>query len=83
MSPSEQVIESILLKERWTLIQGGVGHKSIRISVNSSIYVNNEVFGRVVDSQFQHTNNYYQSSPANYTVLAPTQGRRNRGLGEL
>ena len=60
MSPAEQKIESILLKERWLLIEGGFNHKSIKISsVNHSIYVNNQVFGRVVNSQFQRTNNYH------------------------
>ena len=48
MSPTEQKIESILLKERWLLIEGGFNRKSIKISsVNHSIYVNNQVFGRV------------------------------------
>ena len=61
MSPAELAVESILLKERWTLIQGGHNRKSIRInSSNSSIYVNNQVFGKVTNSKFQHSN-YYQS----------------------
>ena len=64
MSPAEQKIESILLKERWLLIEGGFDHKSIKISsVNHSIYVNNQVFGRVVNSQFQRTNNYHPNPP--------------------
>ena len=64
LSPAEQEIESILLKERWSLIQGGFDHKSIKISsVNNSIYVNNQVFGRVVNSQFQRTNNYHPNPP--------------------
>ena len=62
MSPAELAVESILLKERWTLIQGGHNRKSIRInSSNSSIYVNNQVFGKVTNSKFQHSN-YYQST---------------------
>ena len=64
MSPAERAIESILLKERWSLIQGGFDRKSIRISrVNNSIYVNNQVFGRVINSQFQRTNNYLFNPP--------------------
>ena len=64
MSPAEQKIESILLKEIWLLIKGGFDRKSIKISsVNHSIYVNNQVFGRVVNSQFQRTNNYHPNPP--------------------
>ena len=76
MSPAEQEAESILLKERWSLIQGVFNCKSIKISsVNNSIYVNNLVFGRVVNSQFQRTNNYHPNPlpPANHkddTTLA-------------
>ena len=64
MSPAEQKTESILLKERWLLIEGGFDCKSVKISsVNHSIYVNNQVFGRVVNSQFQCTNNYHPNPP--------------------
>ena len=59
MSPAEQAIESKLLKERWVLIQGGYNRKSIKInSSNSSLYVNNQLFGKVENSQFQRSNNY-------------------------
>ena len=64
MSPAEQKIELILLKERWLLIEGGFDRKSVKISsVNHSIYVNNQIFGRVVNSQFQYTNNYHPNPP--------------------
>ena len=60
LSPAEQEVELILFKERWSLIEGGFDHKSIKISnVNNNIYINNQVFGRVVNSQFQCTNNYH------------------------
>jgi len=43
-----------LLKVRWSLIQKGHQRKSIRInSQRSCIYVNNQMYGKVVDSQFQ------------------------------
>ena len=46
-SPVELQIESILLKERWNLIQAGHQHKSIRInSQTSRIYLNNQVSER-------------------------------------
>ena len=64
MSPAELAVESILLKERWALIQGGHNRKSIRInSSNSSIYVNNQVFGKVINSKFQRSNNYQSTVP--------------------
>ena len=48
----------------WLLIEGRFDRKSIKISsVNHSIYVNNQVFGRVVNSQFQRTNNYHLNPP--------------------
>ena len=84
LSPAEQEIESILLKERWSLIQGGFDRKSIKISsVNNSIHVNNQVFGRVVNSQFQCTNNYHPNPPppANHmddsTLAASSHSKEN------
>ena len=66
------------------MIQGGFDRKSIKISsVNNSIYVNNQVFGRVVNSQFQRTNNYHPNppSPANHmddsTLAASSHSKEN------
>jgi len=54
LSPAEREIESILLKVRWSLIQKGHLRKSIKInSQRCCIYVNNQLFGKVVNSQFQ------------------------------
>ena len=59
MSPAELQIESLLLKERWSLIQAGHQRKSIRInSRTSSIYLNNQVFGKVINSKFVRSLNH-------------------------
>ena len=51
MTPEERNTESILLKERWNLIQQGYPRKAIKIR-NAYIYVNNQSYGRVIDSKF-------------------------------
>jgi len=48
LSPTECVIESILLKERWSLIENGYSRKSIKLSSQCGyIYLNNKLFGSV------------------------------------
>jgi len=56
MSPDECTTESILLGEQWSLIQAGYDHKRIKIS-NNHIYLNNQLFGDIVDSYFQRSDN--------------------------
>jgi len=69
LSPAEQKVESILLKERWTLIQGGHDRKAIKInSRTSSLYLNNKVYGKVVNSQFQRSA-YFPPNPTTTTTL--------------
>ena len=48
MTPEERNTESLLLKERWKLIQQGYSHKSIKIH----IYFNNQSHGIVTNSKF-------------------------------
>ena len=56
LSPTERAIESILLKERWSLIQNGHSRKSIKLnSQRSCIYLNNQLYGKVINSQFQRS----------------------------
>ena len=56
LSPAELEIESILLKERWNLIEAGHQRKSIRINSRTrKIYLNNQVFGKVENSKFVHS----------------------------
>ena len=52
LSRAERVIDSLLMKERWNLIQSGTERKHIKIR-NDSIYVSNKLHGKVVDSVFQ------------------------------
>ena len=49
MSQAERTIESLLMKERWHLIQTGIDHKSIKIQA-ANIYVNNKLQGKVCNS---------------------------------
>ena len=51
MSPDQRLNESILLKERWSLIQSGVSRSHIRIRGNS-IYVLGKLHGRVLNHKF-------------------------------
>ena len=56
LSPTERDIESILLKERWSLIQNGHSRKSIKLNSQCScIYLNNQLYGKVINSQFQRS----------------------------
>jgi len=61
MSPEDRAIESILLKEHWSLIQSGHNHKQIKISKNH-IYLNGHLRGKVVNSVFQRIKNNTQPS---------------------
>ena len=51
MSPVERTHESVLLKERWRLIEQGVARNDIKIS-NHHLYVKNKLHGQSVDSKF-------------------------------
>ena len=51
MSQAKRTIESLLMKERWRLIQTGIDHKSIKIQA-ANIYVNNKLHGKVCNSSF-------------------------------
>ena len=52
LSHKARRIESILLKERWNLIESGVARASIKLQ-GSSLFVNNLLFGSVTDAGFQ------------------------------
>ena len=76
MSTEQRKIESILLKERWNLIQSGISRTQIRIR-DSNIYVNKKLHGKVVDSTFMSTNTATNTanfspivSPSNYDQLS-------------
>ena len=54
LSKEDRDIQSILLRERWNLIQTGVGRRLIKIR-NNQIYVNNQLFGHVQGDKFFHS----------------------------
>jgi len=51
LTPEERKIESILLHERWNLIQQGIDRKTIKLC-NHQILVNNQLHGKVTDFKF-------------------------------
>ena len=50
MSPEEQQIENMLLKERWQLIQNGTDRKLIKIRRNN-LYLNDKLYASVSDAK--------------------------------
>ena len=77
VSPSERKRESILLKERWSLIQSGVPRKAIRIQ-GSRLLVRNKLHGQVSMSGSDLTFNCRNTDPVmnndavNSVSLEPT-----------
>ena len=53
LSRAERLQQSILMQERWRLIQSGVSRKSIRVR-GDALYVSNKLHGRVSNSKFEH-----------------------------
>ena len=52
LSPDQRLQESILMKERWSLIQSGVSRSHIRIRGNS-IYIHTKLHGKVLNHKFE------------------------------
>ena len=50
-SSDERLKDSILLKERWKLIQSGISRKEIK-SRNDRLFVHNKHYGKIFDSVF-------------------------------
>ena len=58
LSPSERVIERLLLSERWRLIQSGTDRRYIKLK-NSCLYINGHLHGKIINgsySQSLHSN---------------------------
>lgn len=68
MSPEEKQIESLLLKERWSLMQSGINKTDIKIK-SGSIFVKGKKHGYVSNSVFFHVN----PSPAVVPTNVPSQ----------
>jgi len=60
MTPEERKIESILLYERWNLIQQGTDRKLIRIR-NGQIFINKTLHGKVTDFNYMVSQNNQSS----------------------
>ena len=67
MTQEQRKIESVLLKERWNLMQSGVSRTAIKIQ-GSNLYVTKKPHGRVVNSRFEPTS----ASPVNTTAESVT-----------
>ena len=53
MPRDQRLLESVLMKERWSLIQSGTSRKDIRIKGNF-LYVHGKLHGRVSNLKFEH-----------------------------
>ena len=54
MSPDERINESLLLKERWNLIQSGIERKSIKIQ-STKIFANKKLVGQLSNFKFKYS----------------------------
>ena len=61
MSREQRLLESILMKVRWGLIQSGVARKSIKICI-TYLFVN-KLHGQVINSKFQCESPILSSQP--------------------
>ena len=52
LSPEDRAIRSSLMKEKFSLIEGGTDSQSIRVT-KTSIFINRRLYGKVVNGQFQ------------------------------
>lgn len=62
MSPQERKCESVLLKERWQLIQSGVPREVIKIR-GSRLHVRNKLYGQVIKTSVDLLFSCHNSSP--------------------
>lgn len=82
LNQEERQRESLLLGERWRLIQSGVDKKLIKIR-SSTIYVQGRKHGQVVNNSIQYHNKPDNSNPtqtstqANPPVIIPPENRFN------
>jgi len=62
LSPEERRRDSVLLKERWSLIQSGIPRSDIKIR-ESRLYVRKKLFGYYDKSEFQYSSSASKSLP--------------------
>ena len=51
LAPKDQQLNSILMKERWSLIQLGQNRKDIKIQ-GTKLYLKGNIYGSIIDSKF-------------------------------
>jgi len=68
LTPEERAKESLLLKERWSLIQKGVESKQIKMR-NYSIFINNQQHCKLVGTQLE-----YQSTKPSLPAVSTSEG---------
>ena len=66
MSQAKRIIESLLMKKRWSLIQTGIDRKSFRKQA-ANIYVKNKLHGKVCKLSFTLLSEL--SSPNNNSAM--------------
>ena len=77
MPREQRIVENVLLKERWKIIQSGVSHLHIRIK-NSQLFVNGELYGQVINSKFHCVkNSSVQQSQSNTYPSPPGSPRQS------
>ena len=72
MSPDQRLQESILLKERWSLIQSGANRSHIRIRGNS-IFIHGKLHGRVQNHKFERVTQEPNSPSSNSPIVQQGQ----------
>ena len=70
LSPSERLTESLLLKERRSLLDTGVNRKSIRLR-GHKLYIGERLHGQVLDGVFVKGHTLGNKAPILNTVLTP------------
>ena len=70
MTPEERKIESILLHERWNLIQQGIDRKAIKLR-NGQILINNRLHGIVTDFKFVNSSSGSSTTSSTSASIAP------------
>ena len=78
LSPEDRAVQSILMKERFSLIEAGADRQSIRVS-KTSIFINRRLYGKVINGSFQRHPTLIDSvpvlsnlSPSNNTEVSNT-----------
>ena len=81
MSKSEREAESLLLHERWNLVQKGSDKKSIKIRA-TRLYINNHPAAEVKDGKLIYLSSFKHST-TNPASLAPTDNVNNSSTSNV